>query len=867
MYDSFCPPSGPEFGNDFASPQERRSRQGHRRACSRSGIGQINSRGLYSLLLVLPWLPLALSGCGGTSMPGTNAGSLQVSPSSLSFGAVSVGKTASANVSLVNLSSSPVKISALNVTGQSFSVKGQSSLPVTIAAAGGTYSLSVEFNPSASGSANGQLTVTSDAASNGTAVVSLSGTGMVSAPGLNALSCDSASIVGAGTDACTVTLSEAAASGGFTVNLSSNNASVSVPSTVTVAAGATSATFTATVSAVSTAQAVTLTATAGGISQSFSLEVDVASPALSVSATSVAFGNVAVNTPVTQTLTLTSTGAAALTINSATLTGTGFTVSGASFPLSLSPGDTAALTVQFDPTTAGAASGQLTIASNSSTGASTAIALSGTGMPALTAFSCTDPSFTGAGTDACTVTINAAAASGGFAVSLASNNSAVTVPGTVTVAAGATTASFSATITAVSTAQPVTLTATVGSGSKTFSLELEASIPTLGVSATSLAFGSVAVGTSTSETLTLSSTGNAAVTVSSATLTGTGYSISGATFPLTLTPTQTATLTVQFDPTVAGASAGQLTLASNSSTGASTSISLSGTGVPVLTGLSCTYSSMTGAGTDACTVTLNTAAASGGFTVSLASSSSSVTVPTSVTVAAAATTAGFSATVASVSTAQSVTLTASVEGVSKTFDLELNAAAATLSVNATSIAFGDVTLNTPATQLVILTSTGALPVIVSSATITGTGFSISGASFPVTLTLNQTATLSVEFDPTTTGASTGQLTIVSDSLTNPTDVIGLSGTGGSSTGSGSYSVNLTWYAPSVATGISVAGYNIYRAPSGIWAYQLLNSSLDTQTTYSDNTVQSGQTYNYFVETVDTAGVSSAPSIVATFTIP
>ena len=62
-----------------------------------------------------------------------------------------------------------------------------------------------------------------------------------------------------------------------------------------------------------------------------------------------------------------------MTISADTVSGTGFTVSGATFPLTLNPNQTATLTVQFDPTAAGAASGSLTLTSNSSTGTSTAV--------------------------------------------------------------------------------------------------------------------------------------------------------------------------------------------------------------------------------------------------------------------------------------------------------------------------------------------------------------------------------------------------------------------------------------------------------------------------------------------------------------
>jgi hypothetical protein len=481
------------------------------------------------------------------------------------------------------------------------------------------------------------------------------------------------------------------------------------------------------------------------------------------------------------------------------------------------------------------------------------------------ALSCANSSMSGSGTDACTVTLNMAAASGGLAVSLASNSSAVTVPSSVTVAAGATSASFSATVAAVSSAQTATLTASANGVSQTFALQLNAAVPKLSVSASSLSFGNVQVNTASTQSLTLTSTGTAAVTISSAAVTGSGFSDSGASFPLTLNPNQSAVLTVRFDPSTAGAVSGQLTLASNSSTGSSTAITLSGTGTAAagtLSSLTCSSNSMTGSGTDGCTVTLSGGAASGGLAVSLTSSNSAVTVPSSVTVAAGATTAGFSATVSSVSSAQTVTLTASAGGVSKIFALQLNAAVPTLSINATSIAFGDVSENTKATQALTLTSSGSAPVTVNSGAINGTGFSYTGATFPLTLNPNQTATLSVDFDPTTAGTFSGQLTISSNSSTNPTAAITLSGTGQAT----AYTVSVTWQAPTSSPD-PVAGYNIYRSPSGGSSYQLMSSVSDTQLSYSDSGVQDGQTYDYIVESVDASGNESVPSNMASVSIP
>jgi hypothetical protein len=79
-------------------------------------------------------------------------------------------------------------------------------------------------------------------------------------------------------------------------------------------------------------------------------------------------------------------------------------------------------------------------------------------------------------------------------------------------------------------------------------------------------------------------------------------------------------------------------------------------------------------------------------------------------------------------------------------------------------------------------------------------------------------------------------------------------------------VELSWDAPSSATD-PVAGYNIYRATGDSSSYQLLNSSIDTETTYMDSTVLSGTSYTYHVKSVNTYGVESIQSNEVSVTIP
>lgn len=118
-----------------------------------------------------------------------------------------------------------------------------------------------------------------------------------------------------------------------------------------------------------------------------------ASPQLTLSCSSLAFGNVKVNTVSTKSLTLKSTGRAAVKVNSATLSGAGFSISGITFPVTLNPGQTAKLQVSFDPTVAGAASGAIAISSTSSTGGSATLNLSGTGTSPILSLSTTSLNF------------------------------------------------------------------------------------------------------------------------------------------------------------------------------------------------------------------------------------------------------------------------------------------------------------------------------------------------------------------------------------------------------------------------------------------------------------------------------------------
>ena len=346
------------------------------------GIFQVNRWGKVLLFALACCWTIVMSGCGaGVSIPLGGSG-LLASPGTIDFGNVLVGHEVDSSVNIKNNNASSIVVSQVNVSGQSFSLLSNTNTPISIPA-GGTFNLKIGFTPASTAAYSGQITLM-DPSAKMIAQVPMQGQG----------------------------LSQGA-------------------------------------------------------------------PQLTVSTSNLSFGSVTVNTATTQSLTLTSTGTSPVTVNSAAITGAGFTIVGGGLPVTLTPTQSLTLQVQFNPTATGTAGGQITISSNSSTGGTALVALNGTG----------------------TIAVNPQAS------------------------------------------------------------------PQLTVSAGSLSFGSVTVNTATTQTLTLTSTGTAPVTVNSAAITGTGFTIVGGSLPATLNPTQSLTLQVQFQPTTTGTASGQITISSNSSTG------------------------------------------------------------------------------------------------------------------------------------------------------------------------------------------------------------------------------------------------------------------------------------------------------------
>jgi Abnormal spindle-like microcephaly-assoc'd, ASPM-SPD-2-Hydin len=854
---------------------------------------------------------ISLSGIG-TASTGTTSASLSA-PTDVDFGDVTVDSQGSRTITLVSNGTAPVTVNSIDVTGTSFA--GPPEVLPQVLQPNQQMSLKLKFNPKTEGDASGTVTVSSNATTNSKIAVKIHGKGVAaSAPSLSA-SASSLSFGGmplgsqatktvtvTSTGTAPATITGAAVTGASYTATYAGVAVQNLSAPITLQPGQ-QVTF-------SVAFNPTTTDTANGqlsLSTNTGSPVNVAltgkgvqdtSPALTVSAPSLDFGHVQVGAKSALQLTLTSSGTAPVTVSSSTIAGQGFQISSVGYPAgvsgwpaTLNPGQQVVLSITFAPDSADSFTGNLALTSNASGGAAN-IPLNGTGdavpAPNLT-LSTTSISFgqsqigtkvsrtltltsTGnAPLDINTITVSGAAFSVGtlsLPATLQPNQQL-----TVNVTFDPTTAGPDAGTLTVTSNDPSGPAAVSLGGNGTTT-----AVPQLTVSPTSVNFGNVPLNVASKQSVTLTSTGTAPVTISAATVTGPPFTVSGATFPVTLNPNQSVTLQVQFNPAATGAASGQLTLTSDSTTGATNKIQLGGTGVaattPQLTvsanslafGNVAVNSSatlpvtLTSSGT--APVTISGAALSGtGFTDSGATFPVTLNPSQSVTLQVK-----FNPTAAGGASGQLTINSNSSTGASTVVQLSGTGTVVTtapqLLFSSTALSFGNVPVGSTSTQTLTLTSSGSAPVTISSAVLQGTGFSDSGATFPVTLNPNQAVTLTVQFDPTATGAAAGTLTVSSNSATGGTTQVTLGGTGTAV----QHEIDLSWNAPS-SSADPVAGYNVYRSADGGGSFTKLNPSPAGQVDYTDSAVQSGTTYMYEVKSVDANGVESTASNQISLSVP
>jgi hypothetical protein len=310
---------------------------------------------------------------------------------------------------------------------------------------------------------------------------------------------------------------------------------------------------------------------------------------LSVKPSPVSFGNVPLGTSLSKSASLSNTGNSSLTISQATVSGTGFSFSALSMPLTLAPGQAVSRTTTFAPKSSGSASGTLSLTySIRKTRVRTATtSLSGTGAttPAQLVANPASLNFAGVQVGSKQTQFEVLTNSGGSGLTI--SQATVTGPGfsitglnpPLTLNAGAsvtfsvvfapqTSGSIRGKLTVLSNASDPTLTASLSGGGTAQGQ--------LALTPTALNFGSVTDGTKLSRASSLSATG-ASVTVSSAKLSNAEFTLTGISFPLTIAAGTSVPFTLTFVPQTSGLATGALSFADNASNVPTES--LSGTGV------------------------------------------------------------------------------------------------------------------------------------------------------------------------------------------------------------------------------------------------------------------------------------------------
>ncbi len=121
------------------------------------------------------------------------------------------------------------------------------------------------------------------------------------------------------------------------------------------------------------------------------------------------------------------------------------------------------------------------------------------------------------------------------------------------------------------------------------------------------------------------------------------------------------------------------------------------------------------------------------------------------------------------------------QGVSAGGSSTSSQSAGTLSLSASKLSFGTVTMGSKQVLSETLTNTGESSLTISQAAVDGTGFALSGISAAVTLAAGDRTTFAVTFTPTSSGNASGNVTITS-TASNSTLTIPLSGAGTSAAG-------------------------------------------------------------------------------------
>ena len=621
----------------------------------------------------------------------------------------------------------------------------------------------------------------------------------------------------------------------------------------------------------------------------FSGTATASAPAANLSPASLTFASQAVGaTSAAQTITLTNSGNAAMTISILSITGTNasdFTQTN-NCGSSVAAGANCTLSITFKPAAAGARSAAVTVTDNA-TGSPQAVSLSGTGTAAAANVS---PSSVDFGNQTLSSTGAAQTLTLTNSGNVALNITSIVVAGTnagdfaqtnncgssVAVGANCTISVTFAPSASGSRAASLSVTDDANGSPQTVSLCGTGAAAVANVSPSSLTFGSQSVGiTSTAQVVTVNNSGNAALSVTNIAVSGANASDFAQTNSCgsSVAAGANCTISVTFKPTAAGTRIAAIAIA-DSATGSPQTVSVSGAGTTSTVSVSPSNlsfgSQSVGTTSSAQMITLTNSGNVALTISSLAISGANAGDFTQTNNCGSNVAAGANCTIgvtfaptASGSRAASLSIADSASGSPQIVSFGGNGTSTTddASLSPGSLAFPNQPVEMTSTaQTVTLTNTGSTALTISSFAVTGANSSdfVQNNNCSSSVAAGGTCTIVVLFTPSAIGARAAALSI-SDSATGSPQTVSLSGTG-------SHDVILSWTASPTP---GVIGYNIYRGTtSGGESATPLNSTPINGTNFTDETVTAGAVYYYLATSVTSCGITqSAASAETSTTVP